>query len=338
MAKNVKEFVISTANVAFYQNDALAFTGTTCLNTSMTVSMEDLEIKGGQGDKLLYKAKYGRKLAASIEMAEWNLNYIAANVGSAVATAAKDVYVVAECVTLTSGAGTLAKQPVTGTKISVEHPDGTISEVTADASKNFTSGTASENVRCTYKYNTTVKRITIDADSTPLVGTLILSAEKYDNANGKTGDIQIEIPSFQVSGNFDISLESTGNVTTKIDGDALAVDGVSCSDGAVYAYISEINSGTTTASYNYIVATPSVISLANNATQQLSVIGVRGGLYANVDLTADCVYTDISGDTTAITVSAGGLITADAVNDGVAYITVSYDEGAYTDVVEVTVA
>lgn len=338
MAKSVKEFVISTANVAFYQNGALAFTGTTCLNTSMTVAMEDLEIKGGQGDKLLYKAKYGRTLQATVEMAEWRLEYIAANVGSAVATAAKDVYVVAECVTLTSGAGTLAKQPVTGTNISVEHPDGTISEIVAGASKNFTSGSASENVRCTYKYNTTVKRITVDADSTPLVGTLILSAEKYDNASGKTGDIQIEIPSFQVSGNFDISLESTGNVTTAISGDALAVDGASCSDGSVYAYISEINVSATTTSFNYIVATPAVISLANNATQQLTVVGVRGGLYANVDLTADCIYTDITGTAGAITVSAGGLITASAATDGTAYITVSYDTGAYTDIVEVTVA
>ena len=70
-----KDFLVSTADVAFFVNDVLAFTGTTSLNTSISVSMEDQEITGGKGNKTLYKFKYGRKLAPSIEMAEWNLSY-----------------------------------------------------------------------------------------------------------------------------------------------------------------------------------------------------------------------------------------------------------------------
>ena len=116
-----KDFLVSTADVAFLVNGQLAFTGTTSLNTSISVSMEDQEITGGKGNKTLYKYKYGRKLAPSIEMAEWNLAYIAANVGSTVFEGLKDVFAVAECVTLTNGVGTLNKVP-TG-KVFVEKAD-----------------------------------------------------------------------------------------------------------------------------------------------------------------------------------------------------------------------
>ena len=112
MAKNSKDFLVSVADVAFYVDGALAFTGTTALNTSISVSMEDQEVTGGKGAKTLFKYKYGRKLSPTIEMADWNLSYIAANTGSQIATALRDVCAIAECVTLTKGVGTLAHEPV----------------------------------------------------------------------------------------------------------------------------------------------------------------------------------------------------------------------------------
>ena len=49
MAKNSKDFLVSVADVAFYVDGALAFTGTTALNTSISVSMEDQEVTSGRG-------------------------------------------------------------------------------------------------------------------------------------------------------------------------------------------------------------------------------------------------------------------------------------------------
>ena len=94
MANKSKDFLVSTADVAFMHNGMLAFTGTTSLNTSISVSMEDQEITGGKGNKTLYKYKYGRKVEPSIEMAEWNLAYIAANVGTSIFEGLKDVFAV----------------------------------------------------------------------------------------------------------------------------------------------------------------------------------------------------------------------------------------------------
>lgn len=329
MAKKSKDFLVSTADVAFMHNGMLAFTGTTSLNTSISVSMEDQEITGGKGNKTLYKYKYGRKVEPSIEMAEWNLAYIAANVGSTVFEGLKDVFAVAECVTLTKGIGTLKHNPVGD--VFVEKADGSTAKVTPVGST-ITVGNADDTVNATYQYNTNVKRITIDADSTPLVGELILTADKHNNLKGKVGEVQIDVPSFQLSGTFDISLEASGNTTTKMDGSALAVDGASCEDGSVYAYITEVPSEASTVAVNDIAATPAVIELKKAGTANIKVIGIKGGLYSNVELDpSECKFE--SGTKATATVDTKGVVKA--VAEGESIITVTY--GDATDIVKVSV-
>lgn len=324
-----KDFLVSTADVAFFKDGVLAFTGTTSLNTSISVSMEEQEIVGGKGNKTLYKYKYGRKITPSIEMAEWNLAYIAANVGSSIFEGLKDVFAVAECVTLTKGVGTLKKVPVG--KVYIENPDGSTSEVTPVGST-ITVGDADTTVLATYQYSTNVKRVTIDAESTPFVGRLVLTADKHNNKKGKVGEVQIEIPSFQLSGTFDMTLEASANSTTKLEGSALAVEGASCSDGSVYAYITEIPSAESTVAVSDIAVTPAVINLAVNETKALNVVGIKGGLYSNVAIdAADCTIT--SEDAAIATVSNG---VVKGVAAGTTYINVDFN--GVKDVIKVTVA
>ena len=324
-----KDFLVSTADVAFFVNDMLAFTGTTSLNTSISVSMEDQEVTGGKGNKTLYKYKYGRKLAPSIEMAEWNLAYLAANVGSTIFEGMKDVFAVAECVTLVHGVGILKKAPVGN--VFVEIPNGSTLEVEPDGST-ITVGTMNSNVLVTYQYNTGVKRVAVDAESTPFVGRLVMSADKHNNKMGPVGEVQIEIPSFQLSGTFDISLEAGGTTTTKLDGDALAVDSASCSDGSVYAFITEIPSKESAVSVSDIAVTPAVIELAAGETKPLTIIGIKGGLYSNVEIDpADCTITP---EDEAVATAENGTVTAVAA--GTTYINVEYGEAA--DMVRVIVA
>lgn len=328
MANKSKDFLVSTADVAFMHNGMLAFTGTTSLNTSISVSMEDQEITGGKGNKTLYKYKYGRKVEPSIEMAEWNLAYIAANIGTSIFEGLKEVFAVAECVTLTKGVGTLKKTPVG--EVFVEKADGSTVKVTP-VGNTITVGSADATVNATYQYSTNVKRVTIDADSTPLIGELILTADKHNNSKGKVGEVQIDIPSFQLSGTFDISLEASGNATTKIDGSALAVDGATCEDGTVYGYITEIPSEASSVSVADIAVTPAVLALKKTEKASLSVIGIKGGLYSNISIDVkDCT---MESDTKATATVKDGIVTAVAA--GNAIITVTY--GDATDVVKVTV-
>lgn len=331
MAKNSKDFLVSTADVAFKVDGQLAFTGTTALNTSISVSMEDQEVTGGKGSKTQYKYKYGRKVNPTIEMADWKLEYIAANVGSKIAQSLRDVYAVAECVTLTKGTGTLAHEPISGAEVFVEKEDGTIAKVKPSGST-ITVGSADANVKATYQYSKQVKNITIDADSAPLIGELVLTADKHNNRKGKVGQVQIVIPSFQPNGTFDISLEAEGVTSTTIEGDALAVEGATCTDGDVYGYVYEFEDAATEAVVSEIAATPSMISLKANAKQQLSIIGIREGLYSNVDIDpSKCKYE--SDNQSYAKANASGEISA--VAQGTANITVTY--GTCKDIVQVKV-
>lgn len=327
--ENSKDFLVSTADVAFYVNDILAFTGTTSLNTSISVSMEDQEVTGGKGNKTLYKYKYGRKLNSSIEMAEWKLEFIASQVGQTIFEGAKDVFAVAECVTLTNGVGVLAKTPVG--KVFVEKGDGSIVQVEANENT-ITVGTDNGKVHATYQYNTTVKRITIDAESTPFVGRLVLSADKHNNKKGKVGELQIEIPSFQLSGTFDISLEASGTSSTKLDGDALAVEGDTCADGSVYAYVTEIPSEAASIAVADIAATPAYMTLGTNEEKTISVIGIKGGMYSNVAIDAsECTMTSDNSGTATVTNG-----TVKGVSSGTTYINIEYN--GIKDVVKVVVS
>lgn len=334
MANIAKDFVVSTANFLFYHDGKLACQGTTNMNASLTSSVESKDVNAGIGNKLVFSYKYGRKIEVALETANWDLSYLAAQAGSEIYVGLSDVYKQAECVVLTAGVGTLATTPVAGTKVAVELPNGLFVEVTpTSASIDLTAyGLTTESVKATYKYNTEVKSVTIDAESSPLVGTLVLNAEKFNNKVGKVADLQIEIPSYQLDGAFELSMTADGVASTKMNGNALAVDGTTCTDGSVYAYVKEIPTTSVTYPVAEIAATPATASIAVAGTQNITVVGIRGGLYSNVSIAnADCTFTSATPATA--TVSTAGVVTGVAA--GTVEITVTYE--GKTDKVSVTV-
>lgn len=328
----VKEFLVSTADVAFIHDGLLAFTGKCALDSSISVSMEDQEITGGKGNKTLYKYKYGRKLTATIEMADWNLAYIAANTGSTIFAGLGEVFAIGECVQLKNGVGTLKHVPIAG-KVAVEKADGSIVEVTP-VNSTITVGSEDGSVYVTYQYSTAIKKITIDAETSPMIGELIMNADKHNTKKGKVGEIEIHIPSFQLNGTFDISLTAEGNATTSMEGDAIAVEGDSCNDGSVYAYISEIPVDVAdVTSISDIAATPAKISLAVGEKKSISVIGLKGGLYGTISLEAsECTFT--SDKAATATVDADGVVTGVATGEAIIEVVA----GESSDFVKVVVA
>lgn len=328
-----KEFLVSTANIAYYVGGTLAFTGTANLNTSIEVSVEEQDVNAGKGNKLVYSFKYGRQLSSTIETADWKLEYIAANVGSPITEKLTDMYHIAECVDIVGGIGTLASLPVGN--VAVELGNGSIITVTPtgstiDLTDNITEG----RVQATYKYNATARIVPIDAESAPMIGTLILDADKHSNKLGKIGSVQIIIPSYQLSGNFNIEFTPDGVTSTNIDGKALAVSGDKCADGSdVYAYIKEIDNTLSAVSVTDIAATPGVLNLSVGESKTLSVIGLKGAMYAPIQIdNADCTFASDAAATA--TVDASGLVTAVAAGNA----SISVDYGDHKDIVQVTVA
>lgn len=336
MANNAKTFLVSTADFILKYNGVVACTGTTNLNTSIEVSMQEQNVNAGKGNKLAYSFKYGRELAPSLEAADWKLEFIAVNVGSKITEGLNEVYKMGECVQLTAGVGVLASTPIGD--VAVELPNGTIVTVTPDTTSVDLSayGMVNESVKATYQYSRNTKKLVIDAESSPMVYELILDADKHNNKLGKVGSVQIVVPSFQPDGNFTISFTPDGVTSTTINGKALAVEGERCSDGAsVYAYINEFDDTETVMQVSEIAATPATITLDSadtSKTATISVIGLKGALYAPIQLeNTDCKF--VSDAVEFATVDENGVVTP--VATGNAKVTVTYD--GKTDEIDVVV-
>ena len=337
MMKNSKNFLVSTADFALYHNDILACTGTTNLNTSIEVSMQEQNVNAGKGNKLVYSFKYGRELNVTLEAADWKLEYLAANVGSKISEGLTDVYRMGESIRIADGIGVLSSTPIGD--VAVELSNGAIVTVTPESKTiNLTKyGVESGSVKATYQYARIAKTITIDADTMPNVYKLVLDADKHNNQLGKVGSIQVIIPSYQPSGNFTMNFTPDGVSSTNIDGRALAVEDDACADGSnVYAYVREFDETAAVVDVTELAATPAAISLnsaAADKTASISVIGLKGALYSPIQLdNTDCEFVSDAPDVAAV--DENGVVTAVAA--GTAKITVTYN-GA-SDEVDVTIA
>lgn len=334
-----KEFVVSVADFAFYIDGVLACTGVTNLSSSISVSMQEQAVNAGKGNKKVFSYKYGRELTAELEAADWKLEYIALQSGSKIFKGLKDSYRLNECVTLTSGGGTLEYTPIDGAKVGVELPNGTFVEVTANGNTIDLNayGVENEKVKATYQYNTVVKRITIDAESTPYIGKLVLQADKHNSKKGKVGIVEIVIPSYSLDGNFDISFTPDGVVSTKMSGSALAVEGDACEDGsAVYAYISEIDNENTDLAVSEVAISAPATTIKTGGTMDLSVVGIIGAMYSPVEIeVSECTFSITEDGSTGLRVGAkdGKLSGANAT--GSATVKVVYN--GLEDTIEITV-
>lgn len=333
-----KDFLVSTADFAFLVDGKLACSGIANLDTSIELSVDENEIKAGKMNKLQYLMKYGRALSVTVTAANWDLAYIAAQVGSSIKQELTDVYRIALMLPVSSGSVTLPDTPISD-YIHVETPSGDILEIAKPVSGKVidltSKGITEGSVKITYQYSRLSKIVTIDADSIPLLGTMILDVDKHNNAKGKIGTVQVEIPSLQLDGNTSISLTPDGAVSTNMNGKALAVAGDATADGKeVYAYIKEFDLTDVAMTVTDIAAMPAKISLAVGDTAKIDVYGLKGGLSGNIKFAdGDCTFVS---DATAVAtvVSATGVVTG--VSAGTSIITVTY--GAFTDIVEVTVA
>jgi hypothetical protein len=343
MANNT--FLVSVANAIGMipnTNQAL-FYGKANLTSAFTLKMSNTDVRGGINNPLLYKYMHTRDLDVNIEQAIFTKEFLSLNTGSSIVNASVTV-VKTECITLVSDVGTLIETPIGD--VSVFKSDGTIAVITPSG-KNFTvpsGGVSSVNV--VYRYADVVDRVTVSTTVPPSVITLILIAEVRDNTGAIVEYFEVEIPSFQVSGNYTLDLSAGGVSKEALQGSALAVAGTTCASGDVYAYVSWIPNTNAATAVSEIAVTPSTfdVSAAGTlpTTQQLSVLGIRGGNYTNISLTSLCTYAKLAGGGTHISVGAStGLITVatGAVEAEVATIQATYNDGTtnFTDICLVTV-
>ncbi|OPH61717.1 hypothetical protein BC351_00300 [Paenibacillus ferrarius] len=322
-------FLVSVADVIMRDpsNDTIVAKGKTLINTAFKQAVTNQEVRGGFGNGLAFTYSHDKKIDVSVEAANFEVGYIALNNGVGILNGLKDYFVTDELVTLVGGSGAVASTPVGS--VYVQKSDGSILTVTPTG-KNFTlAGGANSTVYVSYQTSTSVDYISIDADKYPNAYEVTLIAKIFEG-KGQVAELQIKIPQFKISGSFDLSLAAASVSTSKLEGSAL-VD-----TNGNYATVMIKPVGNTAVSYQAIAATPAAVSLsAASPTSQITVYGIRGGIYANTVVTSGCTY--VSSTPATCTVGAStGLITRVAA--GSSTITVTHTSSGITDTVVVTSA
>jgi len=341
------KFLESVANLEAYSatTGVLIFTGLANISSTFNISMDTADVRAGQGNSLLYVYKHSRGIEVNVEQAVFDKSFLASNVGATIATAARDIYY-SECITFDgSGDASVSQTPVGS--VFIVSTTGTITTVTPTVKAISVPALASLSADVYYQYNLAdVPRITIPAGETPDVIKLVLRAKIKDSTGAQVEELQITIPQFQISGDYELSFTADGVSSESITGSALEYQDASCA-GKIYGTFDYVPI-TSSSNYTVIYASPSGYSVAVGsvpASQQITVYGLLGGLSQPVDVTAQCTFEMNAISDADITVSTTGtdigLITvagtASATDEGLVDISLVVGSNTITDSVHVLV-
>jgi len=325
----MKKFLVSTADVYGYDaSQNLVVFGKTLLDSSIETTLGNTDVRAGRGNQLQYVYYHTPEMNINISDAQWNLDFIAKNVGKDVDTGS-NIYT-EETVTLGSGgAGTILGTPlaVSGSVVYgwVTQESGVTTRVTFTGSNFTLSGGVSGEVVCVryYALDSAARSVTIPANFVPSILRLVLVAQ-LASSEGSTniiGEVQIEVARATMTGAFTISLTPDGVASTPLMARALAANDIwsGCSSEPTYAKINEIIYSANW--YDNVIALAiegGDFTLASG-TKQLVVRAVPQSGASFIPPTADLTFS--SSVTADATVNSSGLVTY--VSTGASLITAS---------------
>jgi len=342
-------FIGGVANVHLYNGTTLIAKSTTLTDSSIEISDDKVEVRGGIGAKLLGQYFHTSAFKMSLTDTIFDLNYVALNTGSDVNVGGYDY--TTETVTLASGGvGTLTGTPIPFLTTYVgwariQGTTGGYQTVTINNTAktfNFAGGTAGDVVCIEYPTSATGTNIQVPATIIPSTVHAVMKANLY-RAGGSVNDVStsalvgnvvVDVPRLQLSGSQTISMTATGVSNTPLSGMALAVEDASCNETAIYATIYQNDSAFTW--YNALTmlsVNPSVVSLAATETATITTYGVGVGYAPYAVPTSELTYTPAD---PSIATATNGVITA--VAPGTTAIVVSSTENtSLKAIVSVTV-
>jgi hypothetical protein len=245
-----RKYVVSVADVTgFDANDTIILTGKTLIDSSITVSVSEVELRAGKGNPLIYRYFHSGKFEIALTDAQFNLNYLGSAVGSGVTTGA-NVWTSENVTVDGGGAGTVTGTPLATSSGNlygwVKSASGVDERVTFTGS-NFTCSTLSDTVCVTYfALDAAARTINVPASILPSTLRLVLKADLCSGdvaGSNKIGEIQIEVPKAQLSGGFSIQMKADGVANTPLAAMALAdedLTDLACSSTSIFAKITEI--------------------------------------------------------------------------------------------------
>lgn len=276
-----KLFMVSVADYYMYDQDQnLLAAGKTLSDSSIEVTVQSSDVRGGKGAPLQYIYFNTPDMNITLTDTQFNLPFLSLSTGQAIENSV-DVWTEENVTLTTGGAGTVAGTPVVilgnASKYGwVTNSAGATERVVFTGSA-FTSTIAvSGDVVCMryYELDTSAKQVTIPANIIPSIFTLVLDAQlaSSDESTNIVGSVQIIIPKVQLTGNFSLSMTMDGVSTTPLSARALAYTPVGvagCTNGDIFAEIKQIQFNTNWYDDVYALAfAPAEIALAAAGTKQ----------------------------------------------------------------------
>lgn len=321
----MKKFLVSTADVYGYDiNDNELFRGVSMLDTSLETSLSNTDVRGGQGNKLLYVYYHTAEMNITINNAEFSLEFLALNVGSNIQIGA-DMFV-EETVSIVDGVGSVSKTiPLTlNTAIPygwVSLPDNSVNRVDFTGGTSFTlSGTAANYTgdACVRYYGNeiTAREVTVYADMLPSNIRLVMEATlaSSDATTNRIGKVQIHVPRASMTGAFTLSMTPDAVSSTPLNVRALAYDKTAVTGGCegnrpIYAEIVEIVDNANW--YDNVIALAiegGDFEMVEDTNKALKVYAIRGD--GSAPFIAPLSDLTFATDDEAVATVAGGIVTA----------------------------
>ncbi|QJI52495.1 hypothetical protein [Psychrobacillus phage Perkons] len=327
-----KQFLVSVADAYLYDDvtDTLVLKAKALLNSSIQQAIQSQSIKAGKGAQLVFEYSYGKEITFNIEDAEFNEAYICLQNNTAISNELSDFQMDEVVLFNASGVATLTETPLK--TVYIENENGTHTSVLASGKTVTSLVHANKEISVVYMHKAQTDNIVISASSFPRAYRLVLNADIFTNA-GKKSELQIVAPQFKPDGAMDLSLSSEGVSSSKMNGKTL-------SDAkGNYAYFNFKNVASSEVQVSELATSPSEVQLEASVVgdnEQLTVIGIRGGVYANV-MMDNSKLTFTSDDLTVAKVSATGLIEKGTSATVGKSTLIRITDGTYTDIVEVEI-
>ena len=311
-------------------SNALILTSKTLTDEGINFGSTSEEARGGMGNALLGKYYHDTSFGLTLTDQLFDLQYLALNCGGSI-QATSEVLTNEQVTVSVADTLTVSKTPsqfngaYVGWAKKPSEDDSKYRLVTFSGKDGTLSGAAVGEVYCVkYFYgDTSARKFVVNTAYVPAtvhaVATFPLfkagtTTEQFSSSS-QIGEIQVDIPNFQLEGAQELALTSGGISSASLSGSALATfsGNGGCSDNGYYAIITELIYGKGT--WDNVVSlavADSDIDLKENETQAIKVYAIYsdGTTPTVVD---NSLLTFASDSDTIATVDDNGLVTAQSV-------------------------
>lgn len=291
---------------------------------NMGVSVED--ITGGSGNFLVGRYYHTSTFGLSLTDCQFDMNYLALNAGSPIVASA-DVMKTETFTVVATNTITVTSTPVAfpsttnviGWYKVAGASDDTWTKITFTGLNATVSGLAIGTTVCvTYYYaDASARKFTVPASIVPSTVHAIMTVPLFKSgestsftSSSQIGEIQVDIPQFQLDGTQDMALTSTGAGQVALSGMALANFGSGCTVNGYYATLTEVISGKDPLAnvVSLAVADGDIDLSATYTTETIKVYGIYND-GTTPSILPNSLFTFVSGTPATATVNSAGLVT-----------------------------